>query len=161
MKRKSPDIRQSVVTELMTELANLPEREKDPDDLVSLPEIFRSKEYMAEVKAALKKGYTFEKLAEIFSEKCGVAVSERQIKYHMTRGKNRGIKSKSRAKAKAIGALENRASSADSSGKDIAEGVKENVMSSGFSAKHSSEDEEFVSDKDGAMDANPGACVIK
>jgi hypothetical protein len=78
----------------MTELANLPEREKNPGDPVSLSEIFHSKEYAAEVKAALKKGYSFENLAEIFTERCGVGVSARQIKYHFTRGKNRGAKSK-------------------------------------------------------------------
>ena len=90
------------MTELIAELANLPEREKAPNDPISLAEVFRTKEYAAEVKTALKKGYTFENLAEIFSERCGVSVTARQIKYHFTRGKNRGTKSKSSKKAGTI-----------------------------------------------------------
>jgi hypothetical protein len=83
----------------MSRLSELPKREKDPSAAVSLPEIFRAKEYMAEIKGALKKGYTFEDIAAIFTERCGVAVSARQIKYHFTRAKNWGAKGKSGKKA--------------------------------------------------------------
>jgi hypothetical protein len=72
----------------MSRLSELPEREKDPGTTVGLGEIFRVKEYMTEIKGALKKGYTFKNLAEIFTEKCGVNISARQIKYHFTRAKN-------------------------------------------------------------------------
>jgi hypothetical protein len=85
-KGRAIQIQKSVVTDLMSHLASLPEREKGPDDPISLPEIFRTKEYMAEMRGALKKGYTFEDLAEIFSKRCGVFISVRQLKYHYTRG---------------------------------------------------------------------------
>ena len=88
MTRKNTTIRQGVVTEMMTELANLPKREKAPDDLLTLPEIFREKEYMAEIKGALRRGYSFEDLAEIFTERCGVTITARQLKYHCTRERN-------------------------------------------------------------------------
>jgi hypothetical protein len=79
----------------MSRLSELPEREKDPGTTVSLGDIFRLKEYMAEIKSALKRGYSFSALAEIFTEKCGVNISARQIKYHFTRAKNLGAKYKS------------------------------------------------------------------
>ena len=92
MTRKSTTIRQSVVTEMMTALANLPKREKAPGDLLTLPEIFREKQYIAEIKGALKRGYSFDDLAEIFTERCGTAVSARQIRYHLTHAQNPGKK---------------------------------------------------------------------
>jgi hypothetical protein len=114
MKRKGLIIQQGKVTELMTQLANLPECKKNPNDPVSLSEVFRTKKYISEVKAALKKGYTFENLAEIFTERCGVAVSARQIKYHFTRAKNRGLNGKSGRKSGRNSGSENHVSSADS-----------------------------------------------
>jgi hypothetical protein len=106
MKKQSPVIQQGIVAELMSALANLPVREKAPEDPVSLAEIFHTKEYVTEVKAALRKGYTFEHLAEIFTERCGVVVSARQIKYHLTRGQNQGTKSKAGKKAKGTCGIE-------------------------------------------------------
>ena len=88
MRKNNTTIRQRIVTEMMTELANLPKREKAPDDLISLPQIFRMKGYMAEIKGALKRGYSFDDLAEIFTNRCGIAVSARQIRYHFTRAQN-------------------------------------------------------------------------
>ena len=88
-KGKVIQLQQSTVTDLISHLAKLPEREKSPDDPVSLSEIFRTKEYMAEIRNALKRGYTFEDLSRIFTEKCGTSISVRQIKYHCTRGKNK------------------------------------------------------------------------
>ena len=99
MKRSSTTIRQRIVTEMMTELAKLPKREKTPDDLITLPEIFRMKGYMAEIKGALKRGYSFDDLAKIFSNRCGIAVSARQIRYHFTRAQNTGKKSDTDQKA--------------------------------------------------------------
>jgi hypothetical protein len=138
MKQKSPIIRQGKVTELMTELANLPEREKAPNDPVSLSEIFSTKEYAAEVKSALKKGYTFENLAAIFTEKYGIAVTARQIKYHFTHAKNQGVKSKSGKKSGETGASEDHALSVDSPGKTVTEGVKENFIAPDSRTKPSS-----------------------
>ena len=103
MTRKVPILRHSDVTNLMSHLARLPEREKSPGDTINLSEVFRSKAYMLEIKAALKKGYSFGDLAEIFSERCGVSISERQLKYHYTRQMNlraKGKKSKSGSAAK-------------------------------------------------------------
>ena len=88
-KGKAIQLQQGAVTDLISYLANLPEREKSPDDLVSLPEIFRRKDYVTEIRSALKKGYKFEDLSKIFTEKCGVPISVRQLKYHYTRGKNK------------------------------------------------------------------------
>jgi hypothetical protein len=161
MTRKGPVIKQGKVTELMSKLASLPERERDPDEPVSLSEIFRTKEYAAEVKAALKKGYSFENLAEIFSERCGVAVIARQMKYHFTRGKNRGMKSKSGRKAGEIGSIGSRSSSADSPhvGK-----AKENPAVTESRAESSSKDSGFVFENGATTgtekDAKPGAFSI-
>jgi hypothetical protein len=88
-KGKAIQLQQSTVTNLISHLSSLPEREKSPDDPVSLPEIFRTKEYMTKIRGALKKGYTFEDLSKIFTEQCGVKISVRQIKYHYTRGKSK------------------------------------------------------------------------
>jgi hypothetical protein len=93
--RRGTIIKQGAVTDIMSRLSELSEREKGPGTAVSLGEIFRAKEYMAEIKGALKKGYSFSDLAEIFTEKCGVNISARQIKYHLTRAKNRSVKGKS------------------------------------------------------------------
>jgi hypothetical protein len=128
MTEKSPIIQQGKVTDLMTQLANLPERKKAPDDPVSLTEIFRTKEYMAEIKRALKRGYGFGDLAEIFTERCGVAISARQIKYHYTHEQNQGVKAKSGKKAEKNGVSGNNALSADSPGKPVTEGMKENFI---------------------------------
>jgi hypothetical protein len=144
MKRKSPIIQQGVVTELMTELANLPEREKAPGDPVSLSEIFHAKKYIADIRGALKRGYSFDDLAQIYSDKCGVAVSARQIKYHFTRGKNRGTKKKSAKKAGEIGGTESHISSADSSEKNAAEGTKESLAVTDLETKSSSKGVGFV-----------------
>jgi hypothetical protein len=84
----------------MSRLSELPEREKDPGEAVSLSEVFRTKEYLAEIKGALKKGYTFGEIAEIFTERCGASVSERQMKYHYTREKNRRAKNNAAGKSK-------------------------------------------------------------
>jgi hypothetical protein len=137
MKRKSPIIQQGKVTELMTELANLPEYEKNPSDPVSLSEIFRTKEYITEVKAVLKKGYTFEKLAEIFTERCGVAVSARQIKYHFTRAKNQGAKGKSGKKSVENSGSENHVSSAGSQRTGVSDDTEGNLMASDSEATSS------------------------
>jgi hypothetical protein len=159
--RKSPTIQQGVVTELMAKLASLPKKEKDLDEPVSMSEMFRTKEYAAEIKAALKKGYTFENLAEIFSERCGVAVSARQMKYHFTRGKNQGMKSKSGRKAARIGGIGSRSSPADSphTGK-----AKENHAVTESKAESSSKDSGFIF-KNGVTtyaegNAKPGAFSI-
>jgi hypothetical protein len=92
MTRKNTTISQGIVTDMMAALANLPKREKLPGDLLTLPEIFRSREYVAEIKGALKRGYSFDDLAEIFSERCGVGISARQIRYHFTHSQNLGKK---------------------------------------------------------------------
>jgi hypothetical protein len=90
--RRGTAIKQGAVADVMSRLSELPNRDKDPGAALSLSEVFRTKEYIAEIKGALKKGYTFENLAEIFTERCGVAVSARQLKYHYTREKNRKAK---------------------------------------------------------------------
>jgi hypothetical protein len=79
----------------MSHLSALPECEKSSGAAVSLGEVFSAKEYLAEIKGALKKGYTFDDLAEIFTEKCGVKISARRIKHHFTRAKNSAAKGKS------------------------------------------------------------------
>jgi hypothetical protein len=127
MKRKNSSIKKSVVTELITELAKLPEREKTPDDSVSLSEFFSAKEYMREIKGALKRGYGFDDLAKIFSERCGFVITSRQMKYHFTRGQNRRAKSKPEKKSGGNRAVENDVSSADSQRKNAADSVKEKI----------------------------------
>jgi len=92
--RKRTVIKQGAMMDVMSHLENLPVREHDPGVLLGLSEIFRTKEYMTEIKNALKKGYTFDDLAEMFSAKCGVSISGRQMKYHYTRANNLGAAKK-------------------------------------------------------------------
>jgi hypothetical protein len=155
-KGKAIQIQQGIVNDLISYLANLPEREKSSDDPISLPEIFRTKEYMAEIRGALKKGYTFEDLAKIFTERCGVAVSARQIKYHYTRGKNRGLKNQPDKKAEGINYQKERASSKDTPQKDTGKDVKENVESS----KGLSKDPALASESHPAANVKPGTFLI-
>jgi hypothetical protein len=98
--RRGTAIKQCAVLEVMARLSELPDRGKDPGTSVSLGKIFRAKEYFNEIKTALKKGYTFDDLASIFTEKCGVEVSARQLKYHYTREKNRRSKNNAGRKQK-------------------------------------------------------------
>ena len=92
--RKQTIVKQGAITDIMSHLSALPEREKDPEVLVSLSQIFRTKEYAAEIGRVLKRGYSFDDLAEIFTEKCGVEITARQMKYHCTRERNLREKSK-------------------------------------------------------------------
>jgi hypothetical protein len=169
MKKKSPVIQQGIVTELMSQLASLPEREKTPEDPVRLSEMFRTKEYVAEVKAALKKGYTFEDLAGIFTERCGVAVSARQIKYHFTRGQNRNSKNKSARDKGGKGISKNDVSSMDFAQKSADNDMEGNKNMTNSSAKYSLESEEFIPGNGVAtgaatnvnLNANPGAFSIR
>jgi hypothetical protein len=158
MKEKSRaiQVQKSIVTDLISHLAGLPEREKGPDDPISLPEIFRAKEYMAEIRGALKKGYTFEDLAEIFTERCGVAVSARQLKYHYTRGKNRGLKNQSGKKGEVIGHQKEHVSSEEVPQKDT--GKSREVSVEGV--KRSSKGSALVSDSHQMVKAKPGAFLI-
>jgi hypothetical protein len=155
--RKQTTIKQGAVTDVMSHLAKLPEREKAPDDPVSLSEIFRTKEYIAEIRGALKRGYSFGDLAEIFTERCGVAISERQIRYHYTHGKNQGAKGKSGRKAGEGGASEKHGSSGDSPQKVTVDAKKENPKAVDLEAKSSSKPAGVVSDSGVADGPEPGA----
>ena len=158
MKQKSRaiQVQKGIVTDLISHLARLPEREKGPDDSISLPEIFRTKEYMAEIRGALKKGYTFEDLAEIFTERCGVAVSARQLKYHYTRGKNRGLKNQSGRKAEVIGHQKEHVSSEEIPQKDTSASREPGAEV----VKRSSKGPALVSDSRQTVRAKPGAFLI-
>ena len=96
-RKPATTIKQGALADVMSHLSELPKREKAPDDRIGLPEMFRTKAYAAKIEKALQKGYSFEDLAEIFTEKCGVKVIARQLKYHHTHEKNlreKGGKSK-------------------------------------------------------------------
>jgi hypothetical protein len=60
---------------------------------------------MREIKGALNRGYSFDDLAKIFSERCGFAITSRQMKYHFTRGQNRRAKGNSEKRAEEIASL--------------------------------------------------------
>jgi hypothetical protein len=160
MKRKSPIIQQGVVTELMSQLAKLPEREKAPGDPVRLSEIFRTKEYIAEIKGALKRGYSFDDLAKIFTERCEIAVSARQIRYHFTREMNRGKKTKVGKKNEGNRSTKKSALSANSPRKDAAQHEQESPEATDFEAKSgvktfpkgTEKGTSFVSDNNAARD---------
>ncbi len=95
MTRKNTTIRQGIVTEMMEALANLPKREKLPGDLLTLPEIFQDKGYVTEIKGALKRGYSFDDLSEIFTERCGVAVGRHNhVRLAMPRPQRRRAQSR-------------------------------------------------------------------
>ena len=97
--RRQTTVKQGEVDDIMSHLAQLPEREKDPGMPLALSEIFRTKEYAAEIASALKKGYSFDQLAAIFTERCGVKITARQLKYHCTRTKNLRAKGKKSPRA--------------------------------------------------------------
>ncbi|MDL2264609.1 hypothetical protein LJC31_08155 [Synergistaceae bacterium OttesenSCG-928-I11] len=100
--RRKTNIKQGALADVMLHLAELPKREKDPTAQLGLSEIFRTKEYMAEIRGALKKGYSFEQLAEIFTERCGVEVTPRQMRYHYTRERNLRTKGKKTGTASSV-----------------------------------------------------------
>jgi hypothetical protein len=156
-KGRTIQLQQGVVTDLIAHLAGLPEREKRPADPVNLPEVFRTKEYMAEIQGALEKGYTFEDLAEIFSEKCGVAVSARQIKYHRTREKNKGMETRSGKKPRGASTPKRRASPANPPQKDPVENTGRNTAA----AERSSKTSEIVSGSDAATGVKAGTFSIE
>jgi hypothetical protein len=91
--QKQTVIKQGDISDVMSRMSELPDRGKDTGAAISLGKVFRTKEYFAEIKGALKKGYTFNDLAAIFAERCGVDISARQMKYHYTREKNRRAES--------------------------------------------------------------------
>jgi hypothetical protein len=155
-KRHAIQLQKGTVTDLMSHIANLPEREKGPDDPVSLPEIFRTKEYMAEIRGALKKGYTFEDLAKIFTERCGVAVSARQMKYHFTRGKNRGAKGQLGKKTEDIECQKGRASSKNLTLEDIGASAEKNIET----VERSPQSPAIAPDNRSAAKVKPGAFLI-
>jgi hypothetical protein len=150
MKRRSPTIQQGILREFIAKLAKLPNRKGEPDVPASLSEMFRTKEYMTEIKAALKRGYSFDDLAKILSELCGFVITSRQMKYHFTRGKNRGLKSKSAKKSGVNRTDENRVPAADSQQKNTAEGAKETLTASDSEMKTSPHDSGFIF-KNGAI----------
>jgi hypothetical protein len=160
MKRKSPIIQPGDVTELMSQLAKLPEREKAPGDPVRLSEIFRTKKYIAEIKGALKRGYSFDDLAKIFTERCGVIVSARQIRYHFTREMNRGKKTKVGNKNEGNRSTKKSVPSADSPRKDATQSEQESPEVTGFEAmsgvktfpKGTEKGTSFISDNNKARD---------
>ena len=103
MQRKKTTIEQGAVADVMSHLSKLEGREKDPAKPVVLSELFRTKEYAAEIQSALGKGYSFDDIAEIFTQRSGVQITGRQLQYHHTREKNlrtKGKKSKSAGAAK-------------------------------------------------------------
>jgi hypothetical protein len=155
-KRRTIQLQKGVVTDLMKHLAELPECEKGPGNSVSLSEVFRTKEYVAEIRGALKKGYTFEDLAKIFTEKCGIAVSTRQIKYHYTRGRNRGMKNPSGRKSGDIDAQKEHASSKNPPRKDTSGEWEKNLMATERSLKTPG----IVSGNRVTMNAVPGTFPI-
>jgi hypothetical protein len=140
--RGGTTIKQSAVSGVISRLSELPDRGKDPSTAISLGKVFRTKEYLAEIKGALKKGYTFDDLAAIFSERCGVNISARQIKYHFTHAKNakkRSAKGKPGKKPGDNGGSGNHADSqsADSQRKTAEEDVKETLGASDSMTKES------------------------
>ncbi len=118
--RKKTTIQQGAVADVMSHLSRLQEREKDPAKPVALSELFRTKVYAAEIQSALEKGYSFDDIAEIFTQRSGVQVTGRQLQYHYTREKNLRAKGK---KSKGTG------------------GVKKTVFSTASQQKVSGNDE--------------------
>jgi hypothetical protein len=112
---------------------------------------------MAEIRGALKKGYTFEDLAEIFTKRCGVIVTARQLKYHFTRGKNRGLKNQVGKKAEVIEAQEELASSKNPPQKDSDSSMGKNVE---VSMKGSPKSSAIVPDNRLTAKVKPGSFLI-
>lgn len=94
IQKKQTIVKQGAVSEVMTHLSKLPTREKDPGTPLSLSALFRTKEYAAEIERALQRGYSFDDLAKIFTDRCGVKITARQLKYHHTREENLRAKGK-------------------------------------------------------------------
>ena len=98
-KRGKPiQIQHNVVMELVSHLKELPSRDENINKVLTLTQIFHTEAFKREVKALLKRGYTHKEISKIITEKCGIIISERQVKYHYTRAENDGRHKKSTAK---------------------------------------------------------------
>ena len=159
--RRGTEIKQGAIADVMSCLSKLPERGKAPDMTVSLSEIFRAKEYLAEIKGALKKGYTFDDLAAIFTERCGVNISARQLKYHCTREKNRSAKNSAGGKSTrhAVSNVDVRPENpARTNARDNAEGdAGGNVSAANVPPIHATEHTAFAAPDAEDMSAGAGA----
>jgi len=93
--KKTIQLRHGAVANLISHIKDLPEREKSPDAMLSLSEVFSEKSFISEIKILLKKGYSFGDLAGFIAEKCGISVTERQCRYHFTRATKKSQKRQS------------------------------------------------------------------
>jgi hypothetical protein len=82
------------VTQFISRVRELPVKEKGLESLMKLSQIFEQEGVGTEIEAAIGRGYSFGDLAKILAECSGVAVSDRQLKYHLTRARNKAEKSK-------------------------------------------------------------------
>jgi len=138
----------------MSYIKNLPASENDPESLLGLPEIFRSKEYAAYIESALRKGHTFDNIAEIFSDKFGITITGRQLKYHYTRAKNLGRKnSKSARTSKHVISLKDTKSVPERITKESDMSANSSSAYSGFVTRNSTEIKPKPETFHGDMDA--------
>ena len=152
--RRNIMVKRSLVDEAMSYIKNLPACENDPDSLLGLPEIFRSKEYAAFIESALRKGHTFDNIAEIFSDKFGITITGRQLKYHYTRAKNLGRKnSKSARTCKRVISLKDTKSVPERNTKEIDVSANSSSVYSGFVTRKNEEIKPKPAIYSGDMDA--------
>ena len=88
-KKKPILLKRSVVMDLVSHLKDLPSRDTNANNVMNLTQIFHAEDFKKEVESLLERGYSHTEIATIINEKCGILVSERQVKYHCTRAANR------------------------------------------------------------------------
>jgi len=98
-KGKPIQLQHSVIMGLISHLKELPSRDTNANKVLTLTQIFHTEEFKKEVQSLLQKGYLHSEIAAIITEKCGVHISERQVKYHCTRAANTKKYKKSSRKA--------------------------------------------------------------
>ena len=76
------------VVDLISHIKDLPMREKGPDEMLKLSDLFKMKNFLIEAKSLLERGYSAQDLARLVSKKCGADVSARRIKYFITYSSN-------------------------------------------------------------------------
>ena len=83
-KKEAIQMTLGAAADLISKIKELPTREKGPDEVITLSELFHMKDFLTEAKSLIDRGYSARDLARLVTEKCGTDVSARQVKYFIT-----------------------------------------------------------------------------
>jgi len=97
-KGKSIQLQHSELIDLVSHFKELPSRDVNTSKVLTLTQVFGNEDFKKEVQSLLNRGYSHAEIALAFTAKCGVSISERQVKYHSTRAANAKKSKKSSGK---------------------------------------------------------------